>query len=275
LDHVSEALKKAHASLEGQHRPSIERGPVPISSTATARPEEPTVAPRWTAPEVTLNPKHLERHRVVSYEMADPSHVAFNMLRTRVRTAMKENNWRTIGVTSPNANCGKTLISVNLALSLARGTDDRVVLLDLDLKRPTVARILGVNGSGTVSRFLLGKAKADECFVQVAPSLTVGLNGGHLMESSELLQGPRFSELLSFVNSALAPDVIVFDLPPMGGSDDALALLPRLDTALLIAAAGHTTAAQIDECEQQLAEREKFLGLVLNKTETSGRPYYY
>lgn len=233
------------------------------------------IRPRWMPPKVELNPRHLQRNRVVSFQMSDPSHVSFNVLRTKIRTAMVEHDWRSVGITSPTPHCGKTLIAVNLALSLARGADVKTVLIDLDLKRPSIARTLGIEKQGTISKFLMGKAEAQECFVQVAPGLVVGLNGGHLMESSELLQGPRMAELLDFVRQTLAPDAIVFDLPPMGGGDDALAFLPRLDTVLLVAAAGQTTVAQIDECEQQLVERDKFFGLVLNKAEADGRNYYY
>jgi len=250
--------------------------PLVNSIAPPARPvEPPPVLPKWTPPKVELNPRHLRRNRVVSYEMSDPSHVPFNLLRTKVRTAMSEHDWRSVGITSPTPHCGKTLIAVNLALSLARGADVKTVLIDLDLKRPSVARTMGIEKQGTVGKFLLGKGEAKDCFVQVGSGLVVGLNGGHLIESSELLQGPRMAELLDFVKQTLAPDAIVFDLPPMGGGDDALAFLPRLDTVLLVAAAGQTTVAQIDECEQQLVEREKFFGLVLNKAEAAGRDYYY
>ena len=147
--------------------------------------------------------------------------------------------------------------------------------MDLDLKRPMLARTLGVEKVGTISRFLLGDARLEDCFATIAPGLVVGLNGGHLQESSELLLGPRMNELLDFVTSQLAPEVVVFDLPPMGGSDDTLAFLPKMDAALLVVAAGQTTIEQVDECEQQLAEKDKLLGLVLNKSQSSVRNQYF
>lgn len=273
MEPISDALKKAQANLGQSTSSVIQIGASPphLTNAGTAIP----VAPGWSPAEVRLDRRHLERNRIVSFDMDDPAHIPFNMLRTRVRSTLAENNWRSVGITSPTPGCGKTMVAINLALSLARGGDVKTVLIDLDLKRPAVARTLGIERKATIGQFLLEKGSAEDCFVEIAQGLVVGLNGGHLPGSSELLQGPRMNQLLGFIHSALSPDVVVFDLPPLGGSDDVLAFLPRLDTTLLVAAAGQTTVAQIDECEQQLAEAGKFLGIVLNKSEQKSKDNYY
>jgi Mrp family chromosome partitioning ATPase len=268
LDYVREALDKAHASLDQGARPAAAR---PAGGPAAA-------PPPWNPARVQLDPRHLERNRIVSFAMSDPNHVPFNHLRTRVRRIMEDSNWRTIGLTSPTPSCGKTMVGLNLALSLARGGDVRTVLVDLDFKRPSVARTLGLKPVATIGGYLRGAiTEPGDCFVQVGPTLFVGLNGVVAADSAELIQSARMAELLAFIHATIRPDVVLFDLPPMRSSDDALAFLPKIDAALLVVAAGQTTVSEVDECERQLSEQGKVLGVVLNKSEVSPKDYsnYY
>ena len=70
----------------------------------------------------------VERNRIVSFTMTDPSHVAFNVLRTKVQKALQDNGWKSLAITSPTAGCGKTTVAINLALSLARQPHCRTLL---------------------------------------------------------------------------------------------------------------------------------------------------
>jgi capsular exopolysaccharide synthesis family protein len=207
--------------------------------------------------------------------MDDPAHISFNILRTRVQKLQQDRNWRNVVVTSPTAGCGKTMVAVNLAFSLARRPTGRTVLVDLDLRKPSIAKTLGVAPVGSIGQFLQGDGAAENCFVQVSSNLIVGLNADRTKQSSELVQSSRMGELLEFVADSFAPDVVLFDLPPMCSSDDALAFLPRVDAALLVVAAGATTAQELDECEYQLSHLDKLLGIVINKSEKDTRDYYY
>ena len=167
------------------------------------------------------------------------------------------------------------MISANLALSLARTGDLRVVLVDLDLRKPSLARTLGIHPPATVRQFLNDEVRAEDCFVSISPSVFVGLNGGALNHSSEAIRSPRMDEFLEFIETRLAPDLVLFDMPPMGSGDDVLTFLPHVDSMILVAAAGTTTIAEIDECERSLAEQDKFCGVVLNKGEMPSKDYYY
>ena len=279
MEHIRNALRKAHVSLDEDR----DAAPEPIARIQPKRDTDTLSPNKSDAPreetvqrlrDVSLDPEHLERNRIVSLAMNDPNHVAFNLLRTRVRKVMDDNRWKSLAITSPTPDCGKTTVCLNLAFSLARTPNCRTVVVDLDLKKPSIARMLGIEATGSVGQFLQGTAEARDCFVQVDDNLVFGLNSDRLRHSSELIQGPRMSELLEFVSS-LSPDIVLFDLPPMRTGDDALSFLPRVDAALLIAAAGASTVAEIDECEQQISHLEKFLGIVMNKAETSTKDYYY
>ena len=70
-------------------------------------------------------------------------------------------------------------------------------------------------------------------------------------------------------------DVIVYDLPPMLQSDDAMAFLPQLDCVLLVAGAEKSRLDEVDKCEQELSEQTNVLGVVLNKCRYTGADYGY
>ena len=278
MEHIRDALAKARVSLDEDRKPTPQPAqPVRvdrvISSGAINRaPEAEIEAPSLRR--VSLDARRLERNRIVARSMSDPNHVAFNMLRTRVRKMMRDNGWKKLAITSATPGCGKSLVTLNLGFSMARSKGNRTVIVDLDLKRPSLAKTLGIKHTGSVGRFLEGGGRVEDCFVEVEENLIIGLNSDHLQHSSELLHGPRMAEMMKFIFS-LSPDQVLFDLPPMRSSDDALAFLPSVDAALLVVAAGTTTVADVDECEQQIAQLDKYVGIVMNKTEAAAKDYYY
>ena len=261
MELIKEALKKAKASGGARFQEAPERSPLPQVPAA--------VPPSWSPPRVELDPKHLERQRIVSYAMTDPSHLAFNVLRTKIYRAMKANGWKSLAVLSPTAGCGKTTVSLNLAFSLARQAACRTVLIDLDLKKSAMAKALGAQAKGSIGLYLEGKAEAEECFVQIADNLIVGISDRPVKFSSELLQDRTLDDLILKVREELHPDIMIFDLPPMLSSDDAIGFLPRVDCSVLVIAAGTTTAIEVDECERQASAAGNYLGVVLNKCQSS------
>ena len=265
MELIKEALKRAKAAGVVDLRDDL----------APTRPTSSTpVAPAWAPPHVALDPAHLIEQRIVSYAMTDPSHVAFNLLRTKVYKAMKANGWKSLAVLSPSAGCGKTTVSINLAFSMSRQPNCKTVLLDLDLKKSGIGKALGVKAPGSIGSFLEGKGRVEECFIQVTDNLIVGLNDTPVKYSSEYLQDKGVDNIIDAAMNLLRPDVLLFDLPPMLSSDDAIGFLPHVDCSLMIAAADLSTAAQIDECERQARAAGNYLGLVLNKYRAATSEYY-
>jgi len=279
VEHIRDALAKARVSLDEDRLPAHQHAqPIRVDRVVSsgAINKEAAQRPEVGAPSVrrvSVDPRRLERNRIVALSMSDPNHVAFNMLRTRVRKMMRDNNWKKLAITSPTPSCGKSLVSLNLSFSLARAKGSRVVLVDLDLRKPSLAKTLGIETTGSVGRFLEGDGRVEDCFVAVDDNLVIGLNKDHLQHSSELLHGGRMSELMRFISS-LSPDMVLFDLPPMRSSDDALAFLPQVDASLLVVASGTTTVADVDECEQQISQLDKYVGIVMNKTDDAANDYY-
>jgi Mrp family chromosome partitioning ATPase len=205
----------------------------------------------------------LRAHIVTAGDSPDAR--VFDLVRTKLLHQMRTHNWKRIAITSPGPGCGKTTVALNLAFGLARHMDLRVVLAETDLHRPTMAKVLNarvVTGSPSCS-------KGDRCSriapCACVPNLAVLLAPGARRQAAELLQSPSTKAVLDGIEAALDPGVVLFDLPPTLASSDVLAFAENVDAALIIAAAGLTTVAEIDACERELATRTNVVGVVMNR----------
>jgi Mrp family chromosome partitioning ATPase len=247
----------------------------------TILPSQPPhgVAPRLQDAWSTLEsfeprPKALERGRIVSSARSDPATIAFDVLRTRLTRACHENGWRRVGVTSPTQGCGKSMVSANLAFSIARRETSRVLLVDMDLKLPTQAKLLGWRGERLIEEMLRGRTDPTTHLVRVGQNFAVALNTRPVAAASELIHNPMTAQSLDAMIVQFDPDIVIYDMPPMLIDDQTTAFLPNLDCILMVAGAGATKAAEVRECERLLDDKSPLLGVVLNKVKDGGAPAY-
>jgi protein-tyrosine kinase len=227
--------------------------------------------------EIALNSAYLESMRVIAHDKSDVRARSFDMLRTQVLQSMDVKEWRLLGITSPTAGCGKTLTAVNLALSIARQPERTVLLVDMDLRKPNVARTLGLNCAEGLVSLLQGQStlttaikrvRVGRTFFSVIPAETA------TSSSSEWMASHAMSELLYEIRRRFSSAVVILDLPPVLVSDDVIALLPQIDCALLVASVGQSTVSEIKQCNRHLHATE-VIRLVLNKVQDQGSNYYY
>jgi protein-tyrosine kinase len=178
---------------------------------------------------------------------------------------MRENGWKRLAITSPNMACGKTTVATNLAFSLARQSDNRVILLDMDMRRPSMHDILSHRDRWSFHDVLEGKLHPEEQLLRFGENLIFGLNYKPANNPAELLQSEKTREILEIIEAKFQPDFILFDMPPMLVSDDNVGFMQNVDCGLLIGAAEETHVTQLDSCEKELAELTNVLGIVLNK----------
>jgi Mrp family chromosome partitioning ATPase len=218
----------------------------------------------------------LERERIVTRSKSHPAHVAFDHLRTRMLRALEENGWNRIAITSPTRDCGKTMVSANLAFSLARQPAGRTMLLDMALRAPTIVHRLGIAEHHRILDFLTGAEVAQNFLRRVGQNLALGLNHENVRDSAELMQSQHVARVLAEMLATYRPNVVIYDLPPMLAGDDVIAFMPNVDAVLLVAASGQTKPAEIAECERAINEHSQFLGILLNKsTEATAASYKY
>jgi protein-tyrosine kinase len=214
--------------------------------------------------EVTLDQRVLAQNLVVAHNPG-PNASTFDVMRTNLLRALRANGWTRVAITSPTPSCGKSTVALNLAFSLARLTDKKVLLIELDLRHPSLVGMMGLPKDQNFVESL-GSGKLDTAQIKrVGTNLAFALNSKALESPAELLSAPRTADLIDEVETRLNPDVILFDMSPMLVSDDALAFLDQVDCALMVAAAEETSVAEIEKCGADLGKRTQVLGVILNK----------
>ncbi len=219
------------------------------------------------------DPRTLADNRVMIREDSAAS-AAYKMLRTRVLQRMRRNQWQTIAVTGTCPGEGKSLTAINLSISLARDVGTSVVLADLDFRKPSLYRHLGISTQYGVGDFLRGAVALED--VAVCPGLdrlAVLLNERSFQSSSEMLTSPQTENLVRRVKQGEGR-IAVFDLPPVLVSDDLLAFCPLVDAVLLVVAQGTTRHSDMDAA-RELLQNVNIVGVVLNRSSERVAPYYY
>jgi capsular exopolysaccharide synthesis family protein len=224
---------------------------------------------------VDLDLAYLEDNRIITMDAEDPNSISFDILRTQVLAKMEANNWRTLAITSPTPECGKTVVAINLALSIAKQTDYTALLVDFDLRRPRIAAYLGLPNEFTLADYLEGKIDLNDVLVNPGiPRFVVMPNHRAIRKSTEILTSRRVKSLVEDLRDRYDQRICIFDLPPLQATDDAMAFIPQVDCVLMVVASGETKPAEVKECRRQL-QSSNLLGVVLNKVQEAATGYYY
>lgn len=271
MDRISKAIElaKAKGASLGNVEPKFRR-PIPLNRPTEVQNHTPLATAQ-------LDEKHLESQRIIAHQAAHPIVAAFDVLRTSLLQEMDTNSWQTLAISSPTASCGKTVLAVNLALSMARVPDRRVILIDLDLRRPRVASYLGLNQPNGLFEVLSGQAPLNACMTHISiasSQLSVLANQNPVSNPAEVIGSKEMKNLLMQVKSDARKPILIVDTSPMLACDDVLALLPRLDCIVLAVAERQSTSADVTSCER-LLQSANYLGLVLTKSSEQTESYYY
>lgn len=223
---------------------------------------------------IQLDTRHLEAHRIITFDNEDPDSVAFDILRTQILATMEENNWRTLAITSPTPECGKTVVALNLALSIAKQTEKTALIADFDLRKPRISDYLGLAPEKSLFDFLENDVEIKDILVNPGlPRLVILPNTVPVRNAAETLTSRRMKSLVKDLRERYESRITIFDLPPLMAADDAIAFMPQVDCVLLIVAAGETTPAEVKESRRQL-QSANILGVVLNKSAEKRALYY-
>lgn len=202
---------------------------------------------------------------------------AYNLLRTNLMFAIRKEDKRArvIGVTSSLHGEGKSLTSVNLAYSLAEN-GYKVLIMECDLRLPTLGRKIGIPKGGGLSNILAGLDSESEILHKdvLIRGLNVVQAGDIPPNPSELLGSKQFKTLIESVTPYY--DFIVLDLPPVGEVSDALIVSKRVDGMIVVVRQDFTSQADLDNTMRQLEYvNAKVVGFVYNDASQKGRSYGY
>ncbi len=224
---------------------------------------------------VKLQKEHLEKNRIVAFNKNDPKCMTFDVLRTHVLQKMEENGWRTLAITSPAPEAGKTVVAINLAMSIAQQTNKTALLVDFDLRRPKIGTYLGLHMERSLNDLLEGTAELKDVLVNPdMPRLVVLPTKSPVRNSSETLSSKKIADMIKDLRERYKSRIVIFDLPPVLVSDDAIALLPQVDCVLMVVANGMSTKREIEDC-LRLLPKTNLIGTILNKADVEPQAYYY
>jgi Mrp family chromosome partitioning ATPase/uncharacterized protein involved in exopolysaccharide biosynthesis len=241
---------------------------------------------------------HIDRDALASHALLithfdpkSPVAEAYRTLRTKIQFARMERMAKTIVVTSPTLQEGKTTTIVNLALTMAQN-GQRTLLVGANLRRPSIHRFFGIEREPGLSDIITGNAQWRECIRTVADILmgrfemedimaSPGLDNLHIIEAgpvpanpSELLSTPGMAEFLREAREEY--DVVLIDTPPVLPVTDATIVASQADAVVLVYQAGKVGRLVLKRAKVHLeSARARVLGVVLNDVQTEVAAYQY
>jgi capsular exopolysaccharide synthesis family protein len=189
----------------------------------------------------------------------------YRSLRTHVLHRSQRQKLQSIVVASINPSEGKSVTALNLSWMLAQTDGVRALIIDSDLRMPSLADYLGIETDRGLSDVLAGSCSLTEAIVRLEPSGLHILPGGEARaDVAELISGPKFKDILAEAREMF--DYIIIDAPPLGIFTDATVLINHADGAMLVVRANRTRYALLDRILEPLP-KDRLLGVVLNQSE--------
>lgn len=275
MDRIQRALDLAKAQVQRVHPPAAAATAEDTQSERVAIAREFSLGSVESVARLPVDWTALKEQRVVSTSDLQPAGQAYRMLRTQVLQRARSHGLTTLGVVSAVNGEGKTLTAVNLALSLAAEPNQTVLLLDLDLRRPAVARMLGLSAERGLETWFGGEEPTKNvCYgiegverLYVLPTLRP-VNG-----SSEVLAGLATRRLFNELKGRDPGRLLLVDLPPVLLSDDALTVAPLLDGVVLVVNERRTRREDVVRVVELLGTT-RIVGTVLNRSSQSEKRAY-
>lgn len=217
-------------------------------------------------PTIEVSRAFLREQRVVSGFEQSSFTDAYKLLCTQILQKLRDNKWNSLAITSAGEHEGKTLTAINLAISLATEIDQTVLLVDADLRHPSVHTYFGLSPRQGLGDYLISDSPLENLLIHPDIGHLVILPGGKpLSNSSEMLGSSKMMELVQELKKRYPSRIVLFDLPPLLSAADALAFSPFVDATLLVVEAGKTQREDVSRAAELLSSTH-LIGAVLNKS---------
>lgn len=199
---------------------------------------------------------------------------AYRRLRTSIEFSNADRDYQTLVVTSSKPSEGKSLTSINLGLTYAQ-FGKRTLIIDCDLRKPTIHKKLGLEKSPGLSDILFDKHTLEECLIDSSTdNFYVITAGNSIPNPAETMGSKRMQELISSLKKEF--DIIILDTPPLLVVSDAMPLSVATDATLLVAKTEETELSILKETRQDLRDLGvNIAGTVLNAYDTNSVKSYY
>ncbi|MEA3222425.1 MAG: polysaccharide biosynthesis tyrosine autokinase [Thermodesulfobacteriota bacterium] len=286
MEDISKALEKAqkeHPKNQDNNHIPVKDQPVqpPGPIKPQPQPQKPDIEP--TLPKESDHQKStvikarediLRDNRLMSYFGSSFISDQYKIIKTKILEKTKNEGLNTILVTSAFKGEGKSLTAANLAISLAKEVANTVLLVDADLRNPSLHSLFGISPQAGLSDYLLHDVPLQELFIRPGIDKFLFLPGHTSIDnSSEVVSSPRMENLVKGMKGRYSDRYVIFDAPPVIESSDSLILSKYVDGVILVVEAGKTQKTEIKKAIM-LLENRNLIGLVLNKGEIPEKRYY-
>lgn len=218
----------------------------------------------------------LKEPRSVVFQDGKPTHQvaeAYTRIYSNIKFAEIESPFRSVLVTSARKGEGKSTTLVNLACAIA-AAGKRVIVVDTDLRNPTLQKVLGTRHPAGITSVLTGEVTLDDALMQTShPGLMLLPAGPIPPNPAELIHSQPMKDVIHALETRA--DIVIFDSPPALLVADAMLMAGELDAALIVAEAGGVSRKAVQQVKESLERaKARILGVVLNKIQESPGAYY-
>ncbi len=271
MSRIEQALEKA-----ARMRESVTAAP-PVQATVPEEKQE--ASPKFEIEGDSIDVSKVDKHIVCVTDQYSIAAEQYKRLRAKVLRLTQKDMLNTIMVTSAGIGEGKTMTSINLAVSLAREMDYTVLLVDGDLRNPFIHRYLGIEARQGLSDYLRGDAELSDLLIKTGIGNLVLLPGGTPPENpAELLSSDRMKMLVNEIKHRYKDRYVIFDSSPLLVTSDPIALGGFMDAVLFVIQEGKTSQKAAEDAIT-LMKGWNILGAVFNNVsqyiKNNTYHYYY
>lgn len=213
------------------------------------------------------------KEMVTFNEPKSPAAEAFRTLRTNLQFSTIDDSLKSLIITSSGSGEGKSTVITNLAITMAQN-GKRVLILDCDLRKPTLYKKLGLPNNIGMTNILIQEKKLDECIIETKISNLYAITSGPVPPNpAELLNSKRMERLLRELEGIF--DIILIDAPPVIAVTDAQILSRMCSGTMLLTCYGKTEKEAIIKAKDLIVKSGgNLIGVVLNKVPRTSSGYY-
>lgn len=268
MEHIQQAIEKARIEREGvvERNQSIDFSDNSLVKVSRKKNYDSYSGVEYSkTKKVVISDEELKSRNIFAGFAHDQRSESYRNLRSQVLKKMRDESWQTLAITSPKTGNGKTLTAVNLAISLSQEVNQTVLLVDLDLRNPGIASALGIEVKNGVADCLMKNVPLEDILITPGYSRLViapGTPQGH--QTSEILSSPQMQSLQEELKGRYEDRLIIYDLPALLASDDALVFVPTVDAVLLVLEDGGASEKELEQ-SMKLLQGSQIIGSVVNK----------
>lgn len=212
--------------------------------------------------------------RITELDQKSPIAEAYRTVRTNISFSDVDNEIQTILFTSTKQNEGKSTVIANVAYSFSKLENCTVLLMDLDLRNPTVHKMFGVSNTYGLMDNLKNDRPIEKCIHKIEENIHVLPTGSMPPNPSEILSSKKIAHFLNDIKAKY--DYIFIDAPPVGVVSDATIISKNVDSVMYVVGANETDLGHAQVAIENLRKAEaNIIGAVFNKVEMNQSSYAY